>query len=156
MADKPKRPIPPHFQHGPAKGAGHGGERKGLGWGGAAGGASVAPASIQNRAPFEAGNPGDPSRWPVTARRAMREAQHEEHMDRLHKIAMGQVPAEPVVVRAIEVFANRVKGSPVQMVVTPNDAPAWFVIEGQAEAVSDQAWEQQAKLAIAKPAGSAD
>lgn len=67
-------------------------------------------------------------------------------------------PSEPALNRmvAAEKLRNDIAGTPVQRVVTPASDPTWFVIEGQAEVVSSKEWEQQAKLALAKPEGSAD
>lgn len=51
----------------------------------------------------------------ITEHMALRDAQHEEQMDRLHEVAMGRVPnAQPVQVQAIIAFGDRVKGKPKQ------------------------------------------
>jgi len=58
-------------------------------------------------------------------------------------------------VTAADKMLDRLDGKTVQMVVTPDATQSWF-IEGVVEAESTEAWTQQAALALAKPAGSAD
>ncbi len=65
---------------------------------------------------FEPGNAGQPKMVNATERMARREEQHEEQMDVLHDIAMGNRNAQAVQVQAITAFGDRVKGKPKQSV----------------------------------------
>jgi len=87
----------------------------GAGWGGPAKGAGRDDAKITM---FQPGNPGDPSRWPMTDKRKRREEEADEVLDRLRDTALGKVPVEvkPVEVQAMVAFTNRVLGTPRQTV----------------------------------------
>jgi hypothetical protein len=90
----------------PTAGTRHG---NGAGWGGPAKG--FPPQSPRNC--FQPGNPG---KWPMTEKRRLRKEQAEEVLDRLLKVAMGEVPAQVVQVQAMQAFTNRVLGTPRQTV----------------------------------------
>lgn len=56
---------------------------------------------------------------------------------------------------AAEKLLDRIEGKAIARTVTPDSAPEWF-IEGAPEAEDMDAWQDQARLALAKPAGTAD
>lgn len=125
----------------------------GKGHGGAAKGAGKAIPTIQNHPEFEAGNKmrelGKSYRTLSREQRleAIREAQWVDAFD------PDLVPRDRFAARVD--LQNRMDGLPVQKIVTPDNAPSWFIL-GEPEAESVEAWTAQADLAAAKPQGSAD
>ena len=148
----PRIPRNPGSGKKPHNGPARGQPASGMGWGGEARGESVAPEPV----PFLAGNPGHASKWPVTDRRLQREAEAEDVLDRLRDVALGKLmDVQPVEVVAQREFLNRVKGLPIQQQPAPTEEETWY-IEVPAEARSVAEWTQMARLAHAKPEGSAD
>jgi len=120
----------------------------GAGWGGPAKGSGPRADSIATAEPF-AGQPG-PGQGNWGEWKATRRVKAYNVLDR----AMDD-PDMRVAVTAADKMLDRLDGKTVQMVVTPDATQSWF-IEGVVEAESTEAWTQQAALALAKPAGSAD
>lgn len=120
----------------------------GAGWGGPARGSGPRAESIATAAPF-AGLPG-PGAGHFGERKARMLDKAYTVLDR----AMDS-PDDRVAIMAAREVREAIEGKSVQMVVTPDNKPDWF-IEGVVEAESVEAWTQQAALALAKPAGSAD
>ena len=56
---------------------------------------------------------------------------------------------------AAEKLRDDIAGSPVKRVVTPETGASWFV-QGEKESESVEAWEAEANLSTARPAGNAD
>ena len=69
--------------------------------------------------------------------------------------AMDKGDTWQVKIIAADKMLDRIEGKPVQKVVTPENAPSWFIL-GEPESESVEAWTAQADLAAAKPQGSAD
>jgi hypothetical protein len=85
------------------------------------------------------------------AKRAARQAKAMDILDR----AMDEGDTWQVKIMAADKMLDRIEGKPVQKVVTPENAPSWF-IQGEPEAESVEQWTELANLATAKPAGTAD
>ena len=135
---KPGRP--------PTSGTRHG---NGKGWGGEAKGASAAPESIQTAPAFQPGVSGNPMGL-LGERKARMQAKAYDVLE-----AAMDDPDNRVAVMAADKALDRIEGKPTQKVVTPDSGPEWF-IAGVVEAEDMDAWQDQARLATAKPAGHAD
>lgn len=121
---------------------------QGAGWGGPAKGASTAPASIQTAPPV--GPETNPS-----GLMGDRKAQRRERAMAILDAAMEEGDSWQVRVMAADKMLDRIEGKPTQKIVTPESGPEWF-IAGVPEAEDMDAWQDQARLATAKPAGHAD
>ena len=121
----------------------------GKGWGGPAKGASTAPESIQTAPQFAPGVSGSPG-GVLGERKARMQAKAYDVLE-----AAMDDPDNRVAVMAADKALDRIEGKPTQKVVTPDSGPEWF-IAGVVEAEDMDAWQDQARLATAKPAGHAD
>ena len=118
--------------------------------------------SIQNHAPFEAGNKETDKRlWHPTENGvpSYRAVAKAERLELLRESLWNDAFSSKLTQRdrhaARESLINREEGMPVARVVQTDDADKWFV-EGVREARTVDEWTQEARLETAKPAGNAD
>lgn len=121
----------------------------GKGWGGEAKGAGSDNATVQTAPQFQPGMSGNPSGL-LGERKARMQAKAYDVLE-----AAMDDPDNRVAVMAADKALDRIEGKPTQKVVTPDTGPEWF-IAGVVEAEDMDAWQDQARLATAKPVGHAD
>ena len=121
----------------------------GAGWGGPAKGSDPErKPDIMTHPPFEAGAPGPAGT--IGERKARMQLKAYEVLE----TAM-EDPDMRVAVTAADKALDRIEGRPMQKIVTPETGPDWF-IAGVVEAEDMDEWQNQARLATARPAGNAD